>query len=709
MSLRSNDPEVSDLTLVRPDVLGVRRRSPRLAWFVAATVTGLVSLTAAALLLNTSHSIDRTGEVAAAGLVGAELDRVTERVRSFVHASERDLDLAVRLLGRAAIVSDAGEDNAIERQFLAVLDSRPELMLLGAADAHGNFIMVRRMPDASLDTKRVRAGEDREVVWTDRPPGTPLLAAGQQRRDPNDPYDPRTRPWYRGALSAQGSFLTGVYPFHTGGVPGVTLATPFGEAGRVLCADIEVPALAAFLGSMAVGRSGQAFIIDHEARLVAARLSSLPAAPLSPMEVSPSEPLAAAAAVVREHLERARDAAAPFEFDVAGARYRGALAVVSPARAAQETPWYVGVIVADDEFAGPLEEGNRRSAVVSTVLVALSILVAFLLSRRIARGLETIARETTRIAGLHFEDQPRRSPGFRELEDVMSAFENMKLGLRAFQKYLPMNLVRKLLRERVEPRLGSEHTDLTVFFSDIEHFTTLTEATHPLLMAQRLGAYLGELTTVLEQHDGTVLQYVGDEIMAVFNAPEPVERHPVRAVEAALECARRTDPTGPGGRPALFRTRYGIHTANVAVGHFGSPDRLYFGAIGDGINVASRLEGANKHYGTTVLVSDSVVAVPGHTCAFRRVDRVVLKGKHHPLEIHEPLPCPEKPAWAGRYETALEAYRERNFQAAIDGFDAVLTERPGDGPSRVMRARAAAALLMPPPVDWDGAYVMTMK
>ena len=79
MSLRSNDPEVSDLTLVRPDVLGVRRRSPRLAWFVAATVTGLVSLTAAALLLNTSHSIDRTGEVAAAGLVGAELDRVTDR------------------------------------------------------------------------------------------------------------------------------------------------------------------------------------------------------------------------------------------------------------------------------------------------------------------------------------------------------------------------------------------------------------------------------------------------------------------------------------------------------------------------------------------------------------------------------------------------------------------------------------------------------
>lgn len=707
------DPMEGEYTLVRPDALGVRRRRPRLAVFVAATVTGLVTLTAAALLFTASNSIQRTTEAAASALVEAELDRVSERVRSFMISAERELDVAARLLPTAEFVPAGGPaaDAAFERHFLAVLDTRQELTMLGAADALGNFIMVRRMGDGSLDTKRVLVGpgDTRRVTWTDRPPGIALLHAGTQSDTPDDPYDPRTRPWYQGTLAARGPFLSGVYDFHTGGVPGVTLAAPFGAAGRVLCADIEVRALAAFVGSMNVGRSGQAFLIDQQARLIAAPPSSLPAKALSPIESSPSEMLVAAAPTVKSVLAGRPTGSATFEYRLNDALHRGVLTQVAPHRAAQEAPWFVGVIVPDSEFAAPLEEGTRRSAVASVILVALSILVAILLSRRIARGLETLARETTRIAGLHFEDEPRRDPGFRELEDVMSAFENMKLGLRAFQKYLPMNLVRKLLRERVEPRLSSEHLEITVLFSDIESFTTLTEATHPLLMSQRLGAYLGELTALIEQHGGTVLQYVGDEIMAIFNAPEAVPQHARRAMEAALACARRTDPLlGTPGRPALFRTRFGVHTAKVAVGHFGSPDRLYFGAIGDGINVASRLEGANKLYGTTILASEAVAQAQAEGLVFRRVDRVVLKGRQAPLEIYEPLGEGEAPAWARRYEAALNDYWARRFSEAAQGFREVLAERH-DGPSVVMLARAEAFALAPPPADWDGAYIMTLK
>jgi adenylate cyclase len=160
---------------------------------------------------------------------------------------------------------------------------------------------------------------------------------------------------------------------------------------------------------------------------------------------------------------------------------------------------------------------------------------------------------------------------------------------------------------------------------------------------------------------------------------------------------------------APWITRFGIHRAEVTVGHFGSPDRMSFTAMGDGVNLASRLEGLNKQYGTHILVSSAVEAEARGAFRFRRLDRVAVKGKHEGVEIFELVGSRDAPtADSGiieRYERALEAYFERRFDAALTW----LEDCPGDRPSEVLKARCRRFLEKPPPPSWDGIYAASEK
>jgi adenylate cyclase len=162
------------------------------------------------------------------------------------------------------------------------------------------------------------------------------------------------------------------------------------------------------------------------------------------------------------------------------------------------------------------------------------------------------------------------------------------------------------------------------------------------------------------------------------------------------------------GLPALF-TRFGLHTARVMVGHFGAPERLSYTALGDGVNVASRLEGLCKQYGVAVLASEAFVAAAGDDFAFRLIDKVAVKGKHEAIRVYELLgaraDCADALASTLPYELALHAYFAHDFERAIG----LLQSRDDDPPSRVLLARCIAMIANPPPRDWDGVYVATSK
>ena len=285
--------------------------------------------------------------------------------------------------------------------------------------------------------------------------------------------------------------------------------------------------------------------------------------------------------------------------------------------------------------------------------------------------------------------------------------------MRAMGKYAPIDLVRRLYRENSEPSLGGQPMEISIMFTDIKDFTTLSEQISANDLADALGRYLDTMARIIQQEThGAIDKYIGDAIMAFWNAPEAVANHAQMACLAALRCREAADTLthAPewGGRPA-FETRFGLHLDTTLVGHFGAHDRMNYTAIGDAVNLGSRLEGLNKKYGTTIIASERIVEAVGDRFEFRLLDLVAVKGKSRAVKIYE-LQA-EKDAVSGRraetvaYEMAFERYLAGDFAAALE----IMKPHAADPPSAVLSQRCRDYLREPPPQDWIGIFVAQTK
>jgi adenylate cyclase len=375
--------------------------------------------------------------------------------------------------------------------------------------------------------------------------------------------------------------------------------------------------------------------------------------------------------------------------------------------------WTIAVLVVEEHYTRALAATWRgvlwAFAIALAVLVAIGG-VALLLVRR---DLAQIVAATARMHGFDFSPQPVAS-AFRDVGDAMAGLERAKTVVRAMGKYIPMDLVRRLYADNAEPALGGEPCDVSILFTDIEGFTTLAERLPVDELALHLGAYLEAMTRAIEATGGTTDKYIGDAVMAVWNAPSPVADHPAAACAAALACEEATtalyaSPAWAGLPPLI--TRFGLHRARVLVGHFGAPTRLSYTALGDGVNLAARLEPLCKQYGVRALVSEDVAAA-APAFRFRRLDRVAVKGKQHGIEVYELVGKRAEPLDAARasrleiYERALAAYFARDFAAAA----ALLApQTEDDPPSAALAARCQRLAAAPPPAQWDGVHVAQSK
>jgi adenylate cyclase len=374
--------------------------------------------------------------------------------------------------------------------------------------------------------------------------------------------------------------------------------------------------------------------------------------------------------------------------------------------------WLIAIVVPEAHYLGELE-ASRRRVIGITGLVMLGLVAGgAIFLRAMRRDLGRLIRAATRLRSFDFAPSTADPVAFRDVQAAADSLEQAKTALRALGKYAPLDLVRQLYEARLEPSLGGRIEDVTLMFSDIEGFTTISEQLPPNALAVALGAYLEVMTREIHATGGIIDKYTGDGVMAMWNTPRRCERHSERACAAALACREATRAlfASPawGGLPPWV-TRFGIHRADVTVGHFGSPDRMSFTAMGDGVNLASRLEGLNKQYGTQILVSAAVEAVAHGAFRFRRLDRVAVKGKHEGVEIFELVGARDAAGDAsgviGRYERALEAYFEQRFDAAL----ALLDGCAGDRPSEILGARCRHFLEEPPPAAWDGIYAASEK
>lgn len=383
-------------------------------------------------------------------------------------------------------------------------------------------------------------------------------------------------------------------------------------------------------------------------------------------------------------------------------------------RALGETQdWIVGIVAPEDYYLGALTETRNRLLIASLLIIAGIIAGGTLVLRSIKRAQAQIINETSKMNQFEFSPSIVQSP-FADVRDSLESLEKAKTAMRAMGKYAPIELVRQLYCQKSEPVLGGEMMEISLMFTDIRDFTAYSEQLSPNQLAEALGRYLEVMAHVIQQETGgTIDKYVGDAIMALWNAPSPVADHPQMACRAALGCREAIEALfGSEAWKDLppFYTRFGLHKDKVMVGHFGAPNRMNFTAIGDGVNLASRLEALNKGYGTTIIASQTIFDDAKGQFEFRLLDRVAVKGKTQGIGIYELLGvknevAQESRSAAANYEQAFEAYLKREFERAIS----ILNGQPHDGPSAVLSGRCRKLLQEPPAADWNGVYVSTTK
>jgi adenylate cyclase len=295
--------------------------------------------------------------------------------------------------------------------------------------------------------------------------------------------------------------------------------------------------------------------------------------------------------------------------------------------------------------------------------------------------------------------------------------EKKKKEIRdAFSRYVAPSLVTDILKDPSRLVLGGEERRLTVFFSDIRGFTTISEGLTPPALVKLINDYLTPMTDIILKSGGTVDKYMGDAIMAFWGAPVWQEDHAVRAAKTALEMMEKLRlmqaEWEKQGIPRLD-IGIGLSTGRLTVGNMGSHTRFDYTVMGDSVNLGSRLEGLNKEYGTHIIVPKFTYEDIKQEFILRQLDLIRVKGKKVPIKIYELMgrkDAGEKMREvAGLFEAGLQAYMRRDWDAAEANFRKTLAIAPGDGPSTVFLNRVKNMRETELPEDWDGVCVMKTK
>ena len=356
---------------------------------------------------------------------------------------------------------------------------------------------------------------------------------------------------------------------------------------------------------------------------------------------------------------------------------------------------------------------------VSILGLSFSVVFSILFARTISKPLVHFSKEIKNISKLEVNRGVKLESIILEVRDLVEAFEVMKTTLRSFMKFLPRKLIADLVAKGVELKLGGTmQPAITIFFADIEDFTSWSEIMDPSFLIYQLSEYFHVISEEITKEKGTLDKYIGDAVMSFWGAPTSMNDSAVRGCRAAIRCQERLEELrkkwAQEKKPEM-KCRIGIHFGPCIIGNIGSKYRLNYTAIGDNVNLSSRLEGLNKVYGTVILISSEVLFQPEVVSSFhvRQIDRVGVKGKLKATVIYE-LICmkdstlsemhAKKISITELYQQGLFAYYEKEFELASRMMKSCLDIHPVDVASKVMYERCCTFQQYPPPDDWDGVH-----
>ncbi|MDH3701497.1 MAG: adenylate/guanylate cyclase domain-containing protein [Alphaproteobacteria bacterium] len=641
---------------------------------------------------------------AADSLLGNVSEKVLERTENFI---QNPITLVRLTSGLPGVTTRPREtEHPTVRYFLDALDSYSQLYGLFIGYGNGDFFQTVNFTDVDAVTR------ERLLVPENARYGVRLILKGDDGKrmqtwrfldakrkvvktlpSTEATYDPRVRPWYKSALDKNETSMTNAYIFSSLKAPGITVSHKIHvQPDAVMAVDITLSRLSSFLQSQKVGMSGRVLIYNHRNELIA-----YPDVDKTVMKAVEGTKVVLRPVKVSElKLPAITEAIRRFDGQEDGRRVYSVngedhIASVSTLQNTVGSTKRVAIVVPVDDFIGPIAAHRIRSLLFSLVPLLLSIPMIAWVSEWIARPIRQIVDETKKIRNFEFENSQDVVSRVTEIHELSDSVATMRNAIETFAHYVPKALVEQLIQSGNQQQLGGERRQLSIMFTDVAGFTDMSEQMSPEALMLKTTRYFQALGEIVLENQGSIDKFIGDAIMAFWNAPLDDPNHVANACRTMLLCKARSAELNASwaaqGEP-IMRTRFGLHTGDTVVGNIGSADRMDYTALGASVNLAARLEGLNKEYGTELLVSESVYQLEKNACLFRPVDVARVKGISKPVRVYELCAALEGPEnilataeqralclhWAPIYQE----FSQGNWSAARDGLQRFVAEYPDD-------------------------------
>ena len=620
---------------------------------ITLAVLGLV--TALALCLIAIQLV--VFHAAATASASAYMDAASAKSLTQLQSQVSELSTVIRILATSPFLADNDERTEVGGAvglFKTALRRLPQADSVYVGYDNGCWLQLRGVADLD-ESERQRLGAPSgttsiiSLVHPEDADGLPLrrvfLNAENDRIGQIDPsdyrYDVRKRPWYQETLRANRAVVSSPYVDVITGAPVITLSTPLRGAARgVIGANLKLDAFGDLVYAQRPGMHGTAIVFDGSGALLAhpdyekfvGEAQARPGDLRLPGIGDLHDPLISQILSGWNHAD-------VYEGDVRDKDGDHFFRLLKFSLGDLYTA-HMLVIALEDDFVGDVRRLQIRGLVLAVLAGGCFVPVVWFFGNGISRSLRRVAVQAGRLRTLE-EPEPieirSRITEIADLADTMNAAER---ATWSFSRFVPKDIVRGIIDDSISTELGGVRQEVTVLFTDIYNFTGIAEATDPDVLMRQTSRHFTTLTEAFLAEGGTVDKFIGDAVMVFWNAPRPQPDHVERACRAAIAAKAASDALNlefATGGLAPFEVRIGLHVGEVVVGNIGSAERMEYTALGTTVNLASRLEGLNKDYGTSILASEAVRDRVGDRFGFKPVASVIAKGMSKPTRVYELL------------------------------------------------------------------------
>ena len=637
----------------------------------AAVMAFITALTACLILIQVA-----TFHAAARAAASAAMNAASANTLSRLGAEVSELNTVVRVLSSNPSLADSDDRSEVGPAivlFKAALHELPQADSLYIGYDNGCWLQVRRL-DVLDPTERQRLGAPPGAVYNInlvRPTssgGLPMRRIFEDEQGNKIEqldiwdygYDARTRPWYRDTMQADRALVSSPYASFSIGTPMITVSSPLQRQVRgVIAADLKLDKFSDWVYALRPGEHGTAIIFDSFGVLIAhpefARLVDY-------AMTHPGHPQLPEIREIRNGLVgavmRGWDGSDRYEGSIRDQHGRDYLFRVRKFSQGDEYSGYSLLLAAEDDFAENVRILQIRGIIIALIAGGCFVPAVWIFGSRMSTSLKRITAQASRLRTLAAPDDMPVTSRVAEIHELGRTMAVAQRSIWSFARFVPKDIVKGIIDSSISTELGGVRQEVTILFTDVTNFTGIAEAAEPDSLMHQTSRHLAALTDAFHAEGGTVDKFIGDSVMAFWNAPHRQLDHVERACRAALSAKAASDALNiqfeAEGLPP-FAVRIGIHFGDAVVGNVGSAERMNYTALGNSVNLAARLEGLNKEYGTTILVSEAVRNRVEHCFRFKAIASVIAKGMTTETRVYELVEAVAERTLALRVEPSATA------------------------------------------------------